>query len=690
MRKLMVALAALALVLACPAGIRTAYAHGGQYRGPAGEVPPDSRQPEDPPPPDTGGGTPTPPDGGGGTPTPPGGGDGGTPTPPDSGGTPEPPPAGGGAVPQPGGGSGPGTKTGGKLPAKKGPSYESWLFWWNYNKDEILNLKKAVRSGAVRTVTGLTTVASSGNDNETAAQDITARAVESRVVPVLRTYAENSKVNFDIQSAAVIGLAKIGRKEFSGLMMKMAENNGTEQYHKVVEESAALALGILQDRSPAIRDFLCTVATNKAAKVRTRAFATFALGLLGDRDGAAGANAKTLDVLKSLVTGDEASRDIPNSALVAIGLLGDPSAVQDLVTWLGEEKAGSQKLNDINLSYAAAALGKIGQPGLSGPDSREVLDALRDQLKKKNRMTRYSTIIALGQIGPQCSEKLQAECVSMLMQVIRSEGKAGFDTQSVNFALTSLGRIAGVVAGDDGKGGCPASVREKAMGQLMETFQGKSQTRPFAALGLGLLARDLPEPEKVRISETIRNTLAKTSGDVEARGALVISLGLLKDIQSTRILLPMLEDRGEDRRLRGTAAIALGLIGERGSLEAVRNALKEKEDRVLRVDAAIAAGLLRDNEAVPALVETLGDAKSSQFILGSVATALGQIGDERALDPLTQILGDEQFPDLTRALAAVALGQIGDKTDVPVMSRISKDVNYRAYYDAIGELLTII
>ncbi len=690
MRKLMVALAALALVLACPAGIRTAYAHGGQYRGPAGEVPPDSRQPEDPPPPDTGGGTPTPPDGGGGTPTPPGGDGGGTPTPPDGGGTPEPPAGAGGGVPQPGTGGGPSTKTGGKLPAKKGPSYESWLFWWNYNKDEIINLKKAVRSGAVRTVTGLTTVASSGNDNETAAQDITARAVETRVVPVLRAYAENSKVNFDIQSAAVIGLAKIGRKEFSGLMMKMAKNDGAEQYHKVVEESAALALGILQDRSPAVRDFLSTVATDKAAKVRTRCFSAFALGLLGDRDAAPGANAKSLDVLKSLVAGDEASRDIANSALVAIGLLGDPSAVPELISWLNDEKAGAQKLNDVNLSYAAAALGKIGQPGVSGPDSREVIEALRDQLKKKNRMTRYSTIIALGQIGPQCSEKLQAECVSMLMQVIKSEGKSGFDTQSVNFALTSIGRIAGVPAGSDGKGGCPVSVRQKAMGQLMETFQGKSQTRPFAALALGLLARDLPEPEKIQVSEVIRTTLAKTSGDVEARGALVISLGLLKDIQSAPVLQALLQDKGLDKKLRGTAAVSLGLIGERGALDTIRNTLKEKEDRELRVDAAIAAGLLKDNEAVPALVDTLRDPKASQFILGSVATALGQIGDERALDPLTQILGDEQYPELTRALAAVALGQIGDKTDIPVMARISTDVNYRAYYDAIGELLTII
>ena len=69
MRRLVLALVALALVAATPAATRQAMAHGGQYRGPAGEVPEGSRQPEDPPPPDSGGRTPTPPDSGGNTPT---------------------------------------------------------------------------------------------------------------------------------------------------------------------------------------------------------------------------------------------------------------------------------------------------------------------------------------------------------------------------------------------------------------------------------------------------------------------------------------------------------------------------------------------------------------------------------------------------------------------------------------------
>jgi HEAT repeat protein len=110
------------------------------------------------------------------------------------------------------------------------------------------------------------------------------------------------------------------------------------------------------------------------------------------------------------------------------------------------------------------------------------------------------------------------------------------------------------------------------------------------------------------------------------------------------------------------------------------------------VDAATGAALLGDSGAVPVLLEILGDLKSSQFVLGSVALALGRIRDARAVEPLAAILEDpgNRYPDLTRALAAVALGQIGDRDGAPVLSRISTDVNYRAYYDAIGEVLTIL
>ena len=70
MKKLLFLLVALALLWVYQSDVNVASAHGGSYRGPAGEVPPGQRDPKDPQPPPEAPGTPTPGPGGPGTPGP--------------------------------------------------------------------------------------------------------------------------------------------------------------------------------------------------------------------------------------------------------------------------------------------------------------------------------------------------------------------------------------------------------------------------------------------------------------------------------------------------------------------------------------------------------------------------------------------------------------------------------------------
>jgi HEAT repeat protein len=672
MRVLLAALAAASFLFA-PAS-RTAFAHGGAYRGPAGEVPPDSRTPSDPPPPDTGGGTGTPPDTGGDTPTPPDGGTPGTPTPPDGSGDPAPPGTGG--PPPASGPGGPGTRTP-KIPAKKGLSYESWLFWWNHNKDLILDQCRARSGGLAATTRGALGVSVDGEGSVEEAQDLTARAVERDVVPLLVEYANDSKLHPDIQASAVLGLARLGRTERTGLLTGLARGNGDRPVDRIVEETAALSLGVLMARTPEIRTFLGGLAADPAARKRTRCFSAFALGLLGTPGQPAGSSAGGLDLLRPLVTGQD-DRDVASSALVGIGLLGDPAAVPDLLAWLRTGRAGSRELNELQLSFVAAALGKIGVPG----DGGAVVEAMKDQLRLRHRLVRYSAAIALGQIGPAADERTRRSCVDILASVVASAGRSTSDPQTVNFALVSLGRIA--AAGADGD-----ASRAKALDRLLVTFESKEAGRSFAALGLGLAGMGGDDVALRGIAEKVRNVCSRTSGGVEQRGAMCIALGLLRDLEAGALLANILRDKGVDPPLRGIAALSLGLLGDPAATEPVREALAENGN--LRVDAATAAGLLRDDRAVTILVGILEDPKASQFALGSAAAALGRIRDQRSVQPLARILRDEaKYPPLTRALACVALGQIGDRSRVPVLARISQDVNYRAYYDAIGEVLTIL
>jgi HEAT repeat protein len=684
MRRHVLGIASFLLALASPVASNTAWAHGGRYTGPAGEVPPDSRTPGDPPPPDTGGNTQTPPDPATpGTPTEPP--TGGTPTGPE-GGTPDNP-GGGGETPT-GPGSGPGgVKSGSGRTARKATSFDSWRFWWHSNKDRFLDLRGRGAAGA--STGGIGQVAE-GGDNGFEAQGVTAKTVDSRVVPLLKRIARDRGVNFDIQASAVLGLARIGRREELPLLMEIARNQGAEQQHKVVQETAALSLGVMQARTPEVRRFLADLASDGTIPTRTRCFAAIALGLLADPV-APGSDPESLKSLLDLASAPAADREIQVAALVGIGLLGDPAAVPVLLPWLREEKAGGASLDDLRLSFVAAALGKIGRPGVFDVENREVVNALRVRLTRRERLTRYSSIIALGQIGERGGPEAAADCAAALVDVARAEGRGVLDAASTNFALVGLGRIAGVMPGADGRGGCPQQVRLRAMEALLRAFESRSSgTRSFAALGLGLAGKDLTEIDRAAVADRIRETFARMHGDVEERGALVAALGLLRDAKASGALRAILQDAGEDRALRGIAAVSLGLVGDRDSVAAIREVLEDRADRALRMDAAVALGILRDSRAVPILVDVLKNPKSSQFVLGSAAVALGRIGDQRAVDPLAGVLEDGTYADLTRALACVALGQIGDREDLPVLTRVSEDVNYRAYTDALGELLTIL
>jgi HEAT repeat protein len=377
--------------------------------------------------------------------------------------------------------------------------------------------------------------------------------------------------------------------------------------------------------------------------------------------------------------------DIPVCALMSMGLIGDNAKVPDLLKWLEDGRIGRFKLSDLERAHLVSALGKIGDP--------QALKAITDTLKKKDKYTRRSAMIAMGQIVPQLDAKDQLAQVKKLAGYFKNEK----DATARNFAVVSLGRIGGQVDVDE-------TVRKLCVQILTKQFTDGNKTteRPYAALAMGLIAFEpgqtavKPKELKYKLANLIRTELVELKGDKIALGAQAMALGMIGDNskETVNLLIKILKDRGLEKKLRGSAAVALGLIGDNSAKEAILRALREREDRDLRVDTAVAAGLIGDSSAVDVLVKVLRDPKASQFVLGSVALGLGQIGDRRAIGPLKNILEpqstDGNYPDLTRALVAVALGQIADRRDIRVLARISKDVNYRAIVPALDEVLTVL
>ena len=683
MRRIGPSLAAFSLVVSAAVFASDALAHGGRYQPPAGEVPEGSRPPEDPPPPPEGGGPQTPGGDGGQGPTTGGPDPSGPKTPGDSGSGPGTGSGPQGPGPQTGGGAPSGPKTGGRGPSQsKAAGFGSWMFWWAANKDELLQVKRAVkitqRGSFSRGGTG-----SKGGEIRT----VTDVEIQKSIVPALRKLLADDAENFHVRSAAELGLAKIGDTEVIDTLRKMAANE-RRALHKEIEETAALALGVMQRDDAETREFLIGVLRDQEKSGSyARPFSAVSLGLLGeknDREHAA------MTALVAVIARKEAGADVKPACLMGLGLLGSDAAIPELLAMVKDGKAsakGAVELTQVETAYAVAALGKIGRPGMAS-DETCVLDEILRIADKHDAKgvtdVRRSAVIALGQIGPQCSAKQQRRIAESLRRLAESD----VEEHQRNLALISLARTA-VSSGAD------ASLRADAVAaaaKLMEKSRG--QTPAFAAIALGLVGRAVvaeggtPEEE---IRAPLRRHFAKET-DQQLRGAFALALGLAQDPLAAQSLRAALEDRGVDKRVRGWAALALGLIGDRTSVEAVRATLRGESDRDLRVQAAMAAGLLGDATVVEDLVAVIRNPDASNYELGSAALAVGYIGDERAIAALLEIAGDEKklYADLTRGLAVVALGQIGDRRDVPVLARVATDVNYRAYIPAITELLTIL
>ncbi len=691
MRLVIMTLASAALFMATDGLISDAYAHGGAYRGPAGEVPPDSREPSDPPPPPEGGGGPT--TGGGDVGGPTTGGGGGGPT---TGGGGGPATGGGGGAPPPTGGGAGGPITGGVGGggAAAAPGFEDWTFWWNFNKDEILQLKSEVKRTQTGVQSGTTVHVFGRRKSESNVKSATEAAINEKIKPALKAMLEMKDLNFDIQSASAIALAKMGDETVIPTLKKMALNE-KKDYHRVVEESAALAFGLLQHDSEEVRNFLIELVGDKDRNASyVRPFAAISLGLLGSHN-AETASATTDDrvseTLIDVLAQKETKPDIKPACLMALGMIGNESMVPDLLAMLENGKVnrkGAVELKGIEKSFVIQALGKIGAPG-TAEDKYAVINKIESYVvgkkaKKNDVNLRRSSSIAMGQLAPQCDGGKQIKIIKNLKAI----AKDGKDASERNLALIAIGRIAATEGIDD-------KTRGEAVGALRYYLkEGKpaSLMQPFAALGMGLIGRSMANPPEETIKKPLREKF-EAGGAPRPRGAYAIASGLVRDKLAVPTLTEVLEE-SNDSKLKGYSAVALGMIGDQNAKEAVRTALTTDNDRNVRVRTAIAAGLMGDATVIDELVKILESGEESQYVLGSVALALGQIGDERAIDPLLRISADadKKFPEITRALATVALGQISDRRDVPVLARVARDINFRAIgqIPSLNELLTIL
>jgi len=679
------------------------FAHGGTYRGPRDIVPP----------------------GGGG-----GGGGGGSPTPGPTG--PSAPGGTGPKTPSPGSPTAPGGPSTGPGPITGGGTSEAadlsqWTYWWAFNKEPYLNLKSAVHSGAV--VTGSLEFYLGRGQNQ--ARDMLRPGeleIRQKVVPALVRALATEQSN-DILSSCLVALAKIGDTKDESGSSRMAEEIKRFLTHGNAEvaETAAVALGILandantklliammeNDLSALRNEHGLEIHTDLAT--RTRAFAAYALGLIGSSSASEETRRQINAACIKLLDGvgkTMGTRDVQVACLTSIGLTplmveagndseatpaqGGPSTLKDQLQWLLGFYLDETN-NFLIRAHAPTAMGRLLQ-GVDDPSlETEVASQLEADLAKKSgkqNEIRQSCALALGQIGDCDGDELDVEIRAALMAAHDSG-----DLQTSHFALIGLAQVAGrpgTGAGDP----IAAVMADKKEGNpraflAQQLVKGSRTAQTWSALAIAVMERSLDDAQQdssTEMKDLLRTVLADAKSPDHV-GAYSIACGIARETRAKDALIKNLDDV-RDIEARGYTAVALGLMNETSAIAPIQAIVKKSQYQAeLLKSAAIGLGLLGDKKLVPELTAMLDQAAglSSQ---AAISSALGFIGDSRSIDPLIAMLEDDQKTDLARAFAAVALGIVADKEELPWNSKIGVNINYRAntttLTDGKGGILDIL
>lgn len=610
-----------------------------------------------------------------------------------------------------GGPSGGGPSTGGS--ADSAGDLTAWQTWWALNRDPFLALRDALADEGANSASdvffqsGLRSPANRPTDD----------VVRGKVAPTLRALLEQAR-GPDVVTAALLALAKLGPAGGDGLAAAIVPHLASS--NQEIAETAALALGVLGEASSAstLVDLLedgekgRKACARDSVPVRTRAFAAYALGLLGRE-------ARNPDVRRYVVhhlvaaarADTTSSTDLGVACTMAIGIV----PLDPLVPSRADAPASASRRGqiayllelwrdahrpDVVRAYAPVAIARLARAPAAARDvtadrtdfvvaprpdpdlAALALPALLEVLapaSSASAVLRQSAVAAVGLLADADPDPLDAEARAALVRQI-----SGGDRLSRRLAQIALARVASRVGHAD-----PADARQAVRGALLGELQrGSTSERPWTGLALGLLERGVAESGGApsdAVRDALVNALVEHGGPTEA-GAYATALALLgRDAEAP--LRKALGDARDDS-VRAYAAVALGIARAMSATEPLRALIPVSRYRphLLR-EVAIGLALLGDKSVTAALIPVLRESvgMSAQAAL---ATALGFVGDAAALGPLLGLAADATVPNGTRAFAVVAAGLVCDRRALPWNTVYALDANYwlppSTLFDPIG------
>jgi HEAT repeat protein len=590
----------------------------------------------------------------------------------------------GGNVSPPGIPGTPGAATGGvrsrgPATARRSPRDEvavGWEFWWEANRD--LHLRSRARREAPATGTTFLT----GRTNAAPApRGVDDPDVRARILPALLQALADGEA--DVADSAAIALARIVRPGDAALALAPLTRT-LDHPAKTAREAAALGLGIVgaSEALPILRELLLDSGEGRrlsgrdgGVEERVRAFAAAAMGLIGDP--------AALDDLVYVLEDPRlgSGRDVPQIALLSIGLLrGAPARTVPVLKSQLERRDVDPQVR-AHAPIALASLADAGRAAVEAGAARALLPTLVDLAgaRETPEELRRSCAIALGRLG-------RIEDVEVIDALSRCAALAT-DPLVRGLSLIALAQIGADAAAPLGHEPELARIETELIGALLDRRRRAQQ--PVAALALGILAdaEDPPRGTRDRAAPKLIE-LFEESSDPSLRGAVALGLGLMDARAATTALRRCFEETRE-RTLRGHVALALGMLDDGGMATTLLEELARPGlDPGHATQLGRALGLLGDPRIAPSLGALLREADTFAE-LAPVAEAVGLAGDRGAIELLLAFLVDRNGAAARRGACAAALGLLCEKGGTRFAAPFLAGSNYCARSGALAEIADI-
>ncbi|MDA8214663.1 MAG: HEAT repeat domain-containing protein [Nitrospiraceae bacterium] len=159
--------------------------------------------------------------------------------------------------------------------------------------------------------------------------------------------------------------------------------------------------------------------------------------------------------------------------------------------------------------------------------------------------------------------------------------------------------------------------------------------------------------------------------DLRVRILAIEELGRIRDDESVRALMSVIENQGEDWKIQ---IRVVKLLAEIKNPRAVDLLIKVLDDPfftydcpALKWNAALALGNFKNySKVVDVLIDALTD--KTLYVREAAMQSLGNIGDRKAVPYLISALSDKSFA--IRMSAIKALGKTGDESAIPFVKRV--------------------